>query len=409
MMPTNHDLLMGVETLVGSFQARTMGDLHLRFAHQPNLFASGYVLSTAALAERVIQRRVGASTSLEYVVVDYDSADDERTFRAPLPRLTPEPGVKYHRVITRLEAKNRIACSIASADILNRLSSLRRCMIEATLCLRHGLAQANIPVATRAACRMRVDHCLDALESFLRAHPRFSRAAAHHNVWVLEKVFRCTHVKLVAGFDWLSSHSQERLNFTKQLLKIWPAWNERLIWSLCEKCLRRVHTKVRIVAEDLIVESHVCPSCRVWSKDEILRFDRTVPTEVGPCPKFVPSVRLDDILDRLIGEHDFSVYYPGSQGHVRDAGKILVQATQGGLISTRTPAHDWCPSTAELSEIWDDEFGGSKYLGLLGRVSACVSWSVSAGDYAELFEERVDALMQRRFGAPVPLSLNRMT
>lgn len=391
-------VLLGTAALELRLRQRTTSDVTLRFAHQPNIFASGYVLSTAAIADSIARLTIkpGAAVTLNYVVIDYDAADDERTFRAPIPRTMPTPGVNYRRVITRRHAKDRLACSVESSEIIKNLAVLYRCILEGSLGLRHALATTGFPVASRGRCRSIVRHSFDILETLLLSQPRLTDVTALHNAWVLQEVFYCSRVQIITGSQWLASYSEQRLSLTRELLRANPAWGERLIWATCQQCFRRMRTTASIAGEDVTVEHHQCDSCGTRSKEALLRLDHTIESPAGPCPKYVPSVHLDDILDRYVGDHDISVYYPGSYAHAQEAVRILGQAERKGLKTPRLPTPDWCPTMSELAWIWDAKVSDPKFCGLLGRISACTTYSLTPDDFAGLFEDRVHALRQRR-------------
>lgn len=399
MRPFDSSVSLGMADLERCIRpGAEVGNVALRFAHQPNLFASGYVLSAAIIAQSVARRLIspGAAASLDYVVIDYDTADDERTFRAPVPRMIPSPDISYYRVITRRDAKDRLACGIESSVILKNLAGLHRSMLAGNLSLRHALSRTRFPVTSRSRCRSIVSRSVDALEYFLSSSPRFSDATALHNAWVLQEVFRCTDVRVIAGYEWLARYARPRLSLTMELLRANPGLGDGFIWAICEQCLRRIHTRSYIVGEEIVIEKSQCRFCQTWSETAPLRFDDTIESPVGPCPKFVPTVHLDDILDRLIGDHDVSVYYPGSYSHTQESGKILEQAQRAGLRTARLPAADWCPTRSELATIWDTGVPDSRFLGLLGRASACVAWSLMPNDFGEIFQDRIDFLWGRR-------------
>ncbi len=402
MKPLSSSVLLGASTLEMHLRQYATSEVVLRFAHQPNLFASGYVLSTAALAENIARRTVksGAVVKVDYVVIDYDAADDERTFRAPIARIAPVPGINYRRVITRRHAKERIACSIDSSEIASNLATLYRCILEASLSLRHSLAMIGFPVASRSHCRSVVRRSFDVLDALLISNPRLSDATALHNTWVLQEAFSCRPVQVTKGYQWLASHSEERLSLTSELLRASPELSQRLIWAICENCFRRMRVRTSIVEGDVITERRKCRSCDACSEEALLRFHCTIDSSAGPCPSFVPSVYLDDIMDRYVGDHSASVYYPGSYLHAQEATRILERAESAGMQTSRLPTPDWCPTMSELAWIWDSKITDAKFCGLLGRISACMAWSLTPGSFAENFEDRVNALQRRRAESP---------
>ena len=325
--------------------ANTQLRFRFRFVHQPNALASFAVLCVPAILY-ALARRSNSSVVCSgiWVLVDYDSADDQQLLRLQMPTLLRDLQTRTSSLVSRRLARRRLASSLPSSAVIPRMSVLRTGLLQSVLALRHHLLSRGIMTKSRRESRRQIENSIACLDAELTANQRLTDALGQHSKWTVKDVFGID-LEIVTGTDWLLSQAPLRLRVLRWIAAQYPALISSGAWRVCPYCYTRTRVPITSYASgDLISPATRCIEGHLLSA---VPFDLTMTVEsaAGMCPMFVLPVRLDDIMERLIpDDSDLLVSYPGSFSHLEESVGMVRELRSLPGIMKRQSTPDWCPS-----------------------------------------------------------------
>jgi hypothetical protein len=319
--------------------------LRFRFSHQPNAFASFAVLSIPAFAWALARRNNSSiDCSASWVLVDYDSADDQQLLRLRMPKALPDHQTRMSGLVPRRSTHRRLASSVPSSAAVARLPVLKTELTQSALALRHYLASREIKTNSRKECRRQAEDSIARLDADLAANRRLTDALGQHNRWEAKTAFGID-VRIVSGTDWLLGQATARLRALTTVVARHPKLVDGGTWRVCPRCYTRTRVPIhRDASGNLATPDTQCREGHSLAA-ATLDFARTIESIAGPCPAFILPVRLDDVMERLVADDcDLIVSYPGSYAHLRESVRAVHTLRAVLDRSKRGIIPDWCPS-----------------------------------------------------------------
>jgi hypothetical protein len=290
----------------------------LRVSHQPNTLAGLNTLEPLlALTEigHIAAPATGSeSPAILFLIVDYDSASDQRFRQALLP--SPDG----HRVSTLADAvprglRRQIAASVPPVGAAT-LTEWRDLFMKTVTAWAERTSAINLAtVDPREAVELGA-MLMDLVKDAMNTAPTLTEANATlisklcNEVWGLDAIF----VRERA----LWPHIADDLNrFLALAAADDQAAEARIgVWRLCGSCAKRRHTRIAGWNGPTPTARWSCDRCGIPVHDEDL--DWTAAEKIGPLrlPRFLPKVGLSDLADALSYGFAGSASYAGGVEHV---------------------------------------------------------------------------------------------
>lgn len=237
-----------------------------------------------------------------------------------------------------LRSRRQIASSIPSTCVLSSFGTLSARFVSELDVVRRVLTTGSRGYSgllpSRRESLRRGRDMLDRLESQLETEQRATAGFSEFNRWITREV--CGVAPPVTdGVSWFASHSMVRENVIRELIDR-VTETHLAYWTVCEVCFVRVGSRLFVRDGVLVVEADSCRSCGAWIGVSELDHGATLDSEAGSVPRYIPTVLVDDQMDRSVVNGGSIFSYPGAIGHY-----LRAEETYGaGDLETRLVADE---------------------------------------------------------------------
>lgn len=304
----------------------------LRVSHQPNTLAGlntlEPLLELVEIGQTAARAAMLEAPAILFLIVDYDSASDQRFRQALLP--SPDG----HRILAFADAvprslRRQIAASVPPVDSAsltewrNLFIKTVKAWVERTNAIDLVTVDSSEAIELSA---MLMDLASDTMStaSTLTEANAILISKLCNEIWGLDTIF----VRERA----LWPHIADDLNyFLSFAAKDNQAADARIgVWRLCGSCAKRRQTSVVGWNGPIPTVRWSCHRCGIPDQDEDL--DWTDTEKIGPShlPRFLPKVGLSDLADVLSYGFAGSASYAGGVEHVVRS-RLWAQPRFGGI------------------------------------------------------------------------------
>jgi hypothetical protein len=327
-------LTTGVETAVARLKA---GAPILHIFHQANTLASLNISGLSILADHLaelIETKVSQRPVVLFLLLDYDSADDQRFRNPSVPDWTRASAAQ---LITAVPSRFRhqIAASVPTPSdevvaswrkAIEDSARFWSCLIPMSASYaerqaRYSKYSSETPIGERLSAAYRDATSLCLANSWLTSY-------IINSTWNLDTLILPASRLLQIGYprmlellesrtSWFSSATSGLDTYPREVGAFLPPFNDYgkgLVWRVCDRCFARARSTMLSSPEDMTIQWQ-CAHCGHGGHETIKEFKSFDVTGTS-IPRLIPAVTIDEILDSAAYGLRYGIQYAGGLSHL---------------------------------------------------------------------------------------------